>query len=265
MNKLIGGILLLMFTSSAVALSGKPKTVPHTSIFHMNKPAENWNEAIPIGNGRLGGMVWGGIKQERIQTNDDTFWSGEPRNVQNPGAAQYLPEIRQLLIDQKHSEAQKLINSKMLGPNNQSYMPLTDIVLDFPSGDFTDYHRELDMNRGIVTVSYRQGGVGFVREIFASYPDQTIVMRIKSEKPRSITFDATLSSKVNHTVRIDEAAQQVIIDGQAPQNVNPEYNGFSLPTYQEGHGMRFQGRLVVDNKGGKVGAADNKLKSDKRS
>ena len=260
MNKLIGGILLLMFTSSAVAFSGKPKTVPHTSIFHMNKPAENWNEAIPIGNGRLGGMVWGGIKQERIQTNDDTFWSGEPRNVQNPGAAQYLPEIRQLLIDQKHSEAQKLINSKMLGPNNQSYMPLTDIVLDFPSGDFTDYHRELDMNRGIVTVSYRQGGVGFVREIFASYPDQTIVMRIKSEKPRSITFDATLSSKVNHTVRIDEAAQQVIIDGQAPQNVNPEYNGFSLPTYQEGHGMRFQGRLVVDNKGGKVGAADNKLK-----
>ena len=260
MNKLIGGILLLMFTSSAVAFSGKPKTVPHTSIFHMNKPAENWNEAIPIGNGRLGGMVWGGIKQERIQTNDDTFWSGEPRNVQNPGAAQYLPEIRQLLIDQKHSEAQKLMNSKMLGPNNQSYMPLTDIVLDFPSGDFTDYHRELDMNRGIVTVSYRQGGVGFVREIFASYPDQTIVMRIKSEKPRSITFDATLSSKVNHTVRIDEAAQQVIIDGQAPQNVNPEYNGFSLPTYQEGHGMRFQGRLVVDNKGGKVGAADNKLK-----
>ncbi|MBS1320960.1 MAG: glycoside hydrolase family 95 protein, partial [Parabacteroides sp.] len=260
MNKLIGGILLLMFTSSAVAFSGKPKTVPHTSIFHMNKPAENWNEAIPIGNGRLGGMVWGGIKQERIQTNDDTFWSGEPRNVQNPGAAQYLPEIRQLLIDQKHSEAQKLINSKMLGPNNQSYMPLTDIVLDFPSGDFTDYHRELDMNRGIVTVSYRQGGVGFVREIFASYPDQTIVMRIKSEKPRSITFDATLSSKVNHTVRIDEAAQQVIIDGQAPQNVNPEYNGFSLHTYQEGHGMRFQGRLVVDNKGGKVGAADNKLK-----
>ena len=260
MNKLIGGILLLMFTSSAVAFSGKPKTVPHTSIFHMNKPAENWNEAIPIGNGRLGGMVWGGIKQERIQTNDDTFWSGEPRNVQNPGAAQYLPEIRQLLIDQKHSEAQKLINSKMLGPNNQSYMPLTDIVLDFPSGDFTDYHRELDMNRGIVTVSYRQGGVGFVREIFASYPDQTIVMRIKSGKPRSITFDATLSSKVNHTVRIDEAAQQVIIDGQAPQNVNPEYNGFSLPTYQEGHGMRFQGRLVVDNKGGKVGAADNKLK-----
>ena len=260
MNKLIGGILLLMFTSSAVAFSGKPKTVPHTSIFHMNKPAENWNEAIPIGNGRLGGMVWGGIKQERIQTNDDTFWSGEPRNVQNPGAAQYLPEIRQLLIDQKHSEAQKLINSKMLGPNNQSYMRLTDCVVDVPSGDFTDYHRELDMNRGIVTVSYRQGGVGFVREIFASYPDQTIVMRIKSEKPRSITFDATLSSKVNHTVRIDEAAQQVIIDGQAPQNVNPEYNGFSLPTYQEGHGMRFQGRLVVDNKGGKVGAADNKLK-----
>lgn len=226
----------------------------------MNKPAENWNEAIPIGNGRLGGMVWGGIKQERIQMNDDTFWSGEPRNVQNPRAAQYLPQIRQLLMDQKHNEAQKLINATMLGPYNQSYMPLADIILDFPSGDFTDYRRELDMNRGIVTVSYKQGGVGFVREIFASYPDQTIVMRIKSEKSESITFDATLSSKVNHTVRVDEAVRQVIIDGQAPQHVNPEYNGFSPPTYQEGHGMRFQGRLVVDNKGGKIEAKDNKLK-----
>lgn len=260
MSKFISHILLLTFFYSVVSCSGKPEIIPHTSVFYMDKPAENWNEAIPIGNGRLGGMVWGGIKQERIQTNDDTFWSGEPRNVQNPGAARYLPEIRQLLMDQKHGEAQKLINTTMLGPNNQSYMPLADIILDFPSGDFTDYRRELDMNRGIVTVSYKQGGVGFVREIFASYPDQTIVMRIKSEKSGSITFDATLSSKVNHTVRVDEAARQVIIDGQAPQNVNPEYNGFSPPTYQEGHGMRFQGRLVVDNKGGKVGATDNKLK-----
>lgn len=170
MNKFIGSILLLIFTSSIISCSEESKTIPHTSVFYMNKPAENWNEAIPIGNGRLGGMIWGGIKQERIQTNDDTFWSGEPRNVQNPDAAQYLPEIRQLLMDRKHSEAQKLINSKMLGPNNQSYMPLADIVLDFPSGDFTDYRRELDMNRGVVTVSYKQNGVDFTREIFASYP-----------------------------------------------------------------------------------------------
>lgn len=114
MNKFIGSILLMMFTSSIVPCLGEPKTVPHTTVFHMDKPAENWNEAIPIGNGRLGGMVWGGDKQERIQTNDDTFWSGEPRNVQNPGAAQYLPEIRQLLMDRKHNEAQKLIKSIMI-------------------------------------------------------------------------------------------------------------------------------------------------------
>lgn len=259
MNKFIGSILLLIFTSSIISCSEESKTIPHTSVFYMNKPAENWNEAIPIGNGRLGGMIWGGIKQERIQTNDDTFWSGEPRNVQNPGAAQSLPEIRQLLMDRKHSEAQKLINSKMLGPNNQSYMPLADIVLDFPSGDFTDYRRELDMNRGVVTVSYKQNGVDFTREIFASYPDQAIVMHLKSGKSGSITFEATLNSKVNHVVSVDKAAQQVIIDGQAPKNVNPEYNGFSEPTYEDGHGMRFQGRLLVKNKGGKVDVANSKL------
>lgn len=259
MNKLIRSILLLMFISPNVSGLTKPDNLSHTSVFYMNKPAENWNEAIPIGNGRLGGMVWGGIKQERIQMNDDTFWSGEPRNVQNPGAAQYLPQIRQLLMDQKHNEAQKLINTTMLGPNNQSYMPLADVILDFPSDDFTDYRRELDMNRGVVTISYKQGGVGFTREIFASYPDQVIVMRMKAGKSGRITFDATLNSKVNHTVTVDEATQQVIINGQAPQNVNPEYNGFSAPTYKDGHGMRFQGRLLVKNKGGKIAETDNKL------
>lgn len=259
MSKFIGSILLLTLFCSIVPCWGKSKIISHTSVFYMNKPAENWNEAIPIGNGRLGGMVWGGIKQERIQTNEDTFWSGEPRNVQNPEAAQYLPEIRRLLMDRKHREAQTLINSKMLGPYNQSYMPLADIVLDFPEGDFTDYRRELDMNRGVVTLSYKQRGVSFTREIFASYPDQTIVMHIQSEKFGNITFDATLDSKVKHSVSVDKVDQQVIIDGQAPQHVNPEYNGFSLPIYKEGHGMRFQGRLLIKNKGGKVKAIGNKL------
>lgn len=259
MNKLIAGGLWLLVVFSTLPCWGKSKTIPHTSVFYMNKPAENWNEAIPIGNGRLGGMVWGGIEQERIQTNDDTFWSGEPRNVQNPGAARYLPQIRRLLADRKHGEAQTLINTKMLGPNNQSYMPLADIVLDFPSGEFTDYRRELDMNRGVVTVSYKQGGVDFIREIFASYPDQAIVMRIKSGKSGNITFDATLNSKVNHSVLVDKAGRQVIIDGQAPLHVNPEYNGFSPPVYKSGHGMRFQGRLLIKNKGGKVVAMKNKL------
>lgn len=260
MDKLFNSFFLLFAVCIAVSCSDSPEVIPHTSVFHMDKPAENWNEATPIGNGRLGGMVWGGVEQERIQTNDDTFWSGEPRNVQNPDAAQYLPQIRQLLFDQKHGEAQHLINSTMLGSNNQSYMPLADVVLDFPSGTTTDYRRELDLNRGIVTVSYNQDGVTYTREIFASYPDQAIVMRIKSNKSGKIEFDATLNSLIKHVVSVDEQNRQVIIDGQAPKNVNPEYNGYSPPLYEEGHGMRFQGRLVVKNKGGNVQAADKKLK-----
>ncbi|RGY96253.1 hypothetical protein DXA15_13290 [Parabacteroides sp. AM58-2XD] len=79
---------------------------------YFNKPAKVWEEAIPIGNGRLGGMVFGGVSEERIQTNDDTFWSGEPRDVQNPSAVQYLPQIRQLLLDEKNLEAQELIDKR---------------------------------------------------------------------------------------------------------------------------------------------------------
>lgn len=261
MKKLVSKILQLSAIFLIISCTGKPDQVYHTSVFYMNKPAENWNEAIPIGNGRLGGMVWGGIKQERIQTNDDTFWSGEPRNLQYPDAAQYVPLIRQLLMERKHGEAQNLINSTMLGPYNQSYMPLADIFLDFfEEGEAIDYRRELDMNRGVVTISYQLNGVDYIREIFASYPDQAIVMHIRANKSGKVNFEATMSSLVNHIVSVDEENCQIIIDGQAPKHVNPEYNGYSAPLYEEGHGMRFQGRLLVKNKGGKIEAEDKKLR-----
>lgn len=132
---------------------------------YFNRPASVWAEAIPIGNGRLGGMVFGGVEEEKIQTNDDTFWSGEPRNVQNPSAAQYLPQIRQLLLDEKTIEAQKLIDKTMLGPWNECYMPLADIVLKQKNGNYTDYSRVLDLNRGVVKVQYKQDDVTYTREV----------------------------------------------------------------------------------------------------
>jgi alpha-L-fucosidase 2 len=126
---------LLFFLSCSffklTAKSSHPSHHQNTLNYYFNTPASNWNEAIPIGNGRMGGMVFGGINQEIIQTNDDTFWSGEPRDLQKPGTYQYLDEIRKQIKQGNALEAQKLINTHMLGAWNQSYMPLADILLQF--------------------------------------------------------------------------------------------------------------------------------------
>lgn len=218
--------------------------------YYFNNPASNWNEAIPIGNGRLGGMVFGGIGTEKIQTNDDTFWSGEPRDLQKPGTYKYLPEIRNKIKEGKTLEAETLINHHMLGPWNESYMPLADVLLKMADSIGSDYKRELDLGKGVVTISYQQNGVYFKREIFASHPDQCIVIRLTADKKRSINLVAKIKSAVKfktHTL-----GRQLIIDGQAPKHVEPNYQGMQAPVYVKGHGMRFEGRLLVTETDGEV-------------
>lgn len=238
--------------------AGEPASSPSSTVLYMDSPAASWYEATPIGNGRLGGMVYGGIAQDTIKTNEDTFWSGEPRDLQRPDAHRFLPEIRQLLLADNHVEAQQLIDGNLLGPNNQSYMPLADIALDWSmEGDVTNYRRELDLNRGVVTITYAQGGVNYTREVFASFPDQVIVMRITADRPGAISFAAGLSSQINHQIRVE--GKQIIINGQAPVHVEPNYMGFYLPVYRVGEGMRFEGRLLVKHTHGKLGVANGHL------
>ncbi|MDL2255748.1 glycoside hydrolase family 95 protein [Parabacteroides sp. OttesenSCG-928-K15] len=218
--------------------------------YYFSTPASAWNEAIPIGNGRMGGMVFGGVGLEKIQTNDDTFWSGEPRDLQKPGTHQYLPEIRKLIYEDKTAEAQKLINQYMLGPWNQNYMPLADILLEMGDDNATNYRRELDLSRGIVTVSYQQNGVNYKREIFASYPDQAIVIRLTADKKKSIHLVAGLQSAVKYKTHAE--GNQVIINGQAPKHIEPNYQGKHDPIYEEGHGIRFEGRLIIHETDGEI-------------
>jgi len=229
-----------------------------STLLYFNKPAGNWYEAIPIGNGRLGGMVFGGAESELIQTNEDTFWSGEPRDLQKPGTYQHLPEIRQLLLDDKTKEAQEAINKYMLGEWNQSYMPFADIVLTFDKGAVSDYKRELDLTRGIVTVSYIKDGVSYKREIFASHPDQTIVIRLATDKKKSLNLTAGLDSQIKHKVRTDKD-NQLIIYGTAPKHVEPKDVGKFDPVYEDGHGMRFEGRLCITDTDGSVIVGEKSL------
>jgi len=160
------------------------------------KAASDWNEALPIGNGRLGGMIFGGVGREHIQLNEDSVWYGGPRDRNNPDALKNLPKIRSLLFEGKIKEAERLAKMALSGtPEGQRhYQPLGDLFLNFNHSDseVEDYYRELDINESIARVRYSYDGVNYTREYFASAVDQLIVIRITADKPGSISFDAQL-------------------------------------------------------------------------
>lgn len=236
-----------------------------TLVLYFDHPASVWEEAIPVGNGRLGGMVFGGVEVERIQTNEDTFWSGEPRNVQNPSASQYLPEIRQLLLDEKNKEAQQLIDKTMLGPWNESYMPFADIVLDFVNrGNYNDYSRILDLNEGVVKIRYKLNDVTYTRSVFVSYPDQALIIHMTADKKGSLSMNLMLESQIKHEVRVLDD-NTLSIFGTAPKHIEPNYQGKHDPVYENEHGMRFEGRLFIKDTDGKVKSDNNKLKLEEAS
>lgn len=161
----------------------------------FESPAARFEEALPIGAGRFGAMVYGVPEKELLQLNEDSVWSGGPRSRVNPDAKTALPEIRRLIAEGKISAAEKLVFQKMQGcpPNCRHYMPLGDLTAAFtlPAGEISDYRRSLDLETGICTVSFRCGGVQVKREVFASFPAQVIVLRQTADAPFSaeITMD----------------------------------------------------------------------------
>ena len=169
-----------------------------------DKPATVWNEALPIGNGRLGAMVFGSPAAEKLQLNEETFWSGGPSRNDNPNALAALPEIRRLIFEDKYYEAERLVNQNMMTPRNGSkYQIVGNLNLTFPEhGNFTGYRRELNLDNAVFTAEYKVNGVKFRREIFASKPDQVIVLRLTADKPGNLTFDATLDSPLQKGVRV---------------------------------------------------------------
>ena len=171
-----------------------------------NKPAEKWEEAAPIGNGRLGAMVFGRVDHERIQLNEGTLWAGGPYNPVNPEAKDALPEARRLVNEGKYGDASRLIDEKIIAkPRGQmQYETVGDLQLNFPgSPDFGDYRRELNLDDATATVSYVSGGVRFTREMFASAPDNVIVVRLSADKPGRLSFSADMKTPMNAKVETD--------------------------------------------------------------
>jgi hypothetical protein len=143
-------------------------------LLSYTRAASKWVEALPLGNGRLGAMVFGSIGAERLQLNDDTLWSGGPSEWNNPGAKDALPEIRALLRAGRFLDADRL-SKRLMGPFTQSYLPLGDLVITFDHGNVGgDYRRTLDLGDAIAGVTYRTGTVRYTREILASHPADVI-------------------------------------------------------------------------------------------
>jgi len=193
------------FNLIAVLLLGATALADDLVLWYQH-PAKNWNEALAIGNGRLGAMVFGGVGNERIQLNEDTLWAGGPYDPSNPNALKLLPEARRLIFEGKYQEAHNLIDRRMLAnPRRQMpYQPVGDLILTFPDVEsITDYHRDLNLDNAIASVTYTVDGVKFNREIFSSPVDQVIVVRLTADKPGQISFTASMRTPQKASIEVE--------------------------------------------------------------
>jgi alpha-L-fucosidase 2 len=214
-----------------------------------NRPAKQWVEALPLGNGRLGAMVYGDPCQERIQLNEITVWGGQPNRNDNPDAREALPEVRKLVFEGKYKEAQDLANQKFItkSSNGMPYQTVGDLSLFFPGHEgYSDYYRELDIEKAVETSRYRVDGVNYESKVFASFPDQVIFVRLTADKPGSISFSATMDrpSAVNIWTR---GNSELIMSG-----VTGDCDSVKGK-------VKFQAQVKILTEGGSVSAGDAAL------
>ncbi len=238
------------------------------SVLWYRHPAAKWEDALPLGNGRLGAMVFGGIQRERIQLNEDTIWNGRKRDRMNPGALKALPEVRRFLFEGKPIEATKLADEQLMGiPNRQPpYQPLGDLFLTFAGHDnVADYRRELDLGTGIAKITYRIGNAHYTREAFISAPDQAIVVRITCDQPKHVSLQAGLTREQDSAT---EAAKpdRLILTGEAIAHTNtwisPNLTGERLAVERgqlESTGVKFRAVLRAITNGGSVAPEGTEL------
>lgn len=219
------------------------------------QPARNWNEALPIGNGRLGAMIFGGTKEELLQLNEATLWSGGPANTDpNPRAKQYLAQVREALARENYREAESLTR-KMQGLFTESYLPLGDLrISQSYNGEATSYTRELDISSAVAKTSFTAGGVVFTREYFSSAADQVITMRLTASKPGALQLTIKGSSELVH--HVDAAGDELLITGRAPSHVDPSYlNTDEIPVVYNDptkcRGMRYAWKVKVKTSDGR--------------
>jgi alpha-L-fucosidase 2 len=235
------------FALAARPASGAPAAEPAAPlILWFRQPAKVWTEALPAGNGNLGAMVFGGVQHERIQLNEHSLWSGRPLLEDFPDAKDVIAQMRKLLLEGKYAEANKLGDAwrppaSARGPR-PSYQTLGDLFLEFPlAGEPQDYRRQLDLDTGIARTAFRLGDAGYTREVFASRPDQAIVVRIAADRPRAVSFTARLARQADAQTE-SPAPNQLLLHGQAADG-----------------GVRFECLLEARTEGGRAECSGDTL------
>ena len=184
-------------SSPAITFIGKAGPPENPLTLWYRQPAQEWTEALPVGNGRLGAMIFGGVARERLQINEDTLWAGGPYDPDNTNAFAALPEARKLIFAGQYAVAQKLASEKMMAKplKQMPYETVGNLFLEFPTpATVQNYRRELNLDTAVASVHYTANGVHFKREIFSSPVDQVIVVRLTADKPGQISFTAEMNT-----------------------------------------------------------------------
>jgi alpha-L-fucosidase 2 len=212
------------------------------------EPAQEWTEALPVGNGRLGAMVFGGVKTERLQLNEDTVWAGQPIERDRKGAYKHLAEARRLIFEGKYVLGQEIIQREFMSPRLiRSYQTLGDLTLEFDGGEsVSSYRRELDLDSAIASVTYKQNDVTFTREVFASAVDQCIVVHLTADRPSKVSFEASMSRPADFMVEL-VVPDRIVMKGQVTQA-------------GQHSGVIYESHLRVIPEGGKLKVTEKGLK-----
>jgi len=211
-------------------------------------PAKQWVEALPVGNGRIGAMVYGNPNNEVIQLNENTLWAGQPYRNDKVGAKEALVDVRKLIFDGKYKDALDLTNQKMFGgPNGMSYQTVGNLRLKFPGHEsYTNYSRELDLEKALVSSHYQVKDINYSTNVFSSFPDQVIIARISADKPGSINFSATMDrpSKIKIT---NQGNNELVLSG-----VSGDQEGIK-------GAVQFEAKIKIITAGGSVTSNDSTL------
>jgi alpha-L-fucosidase 2 len=242
------------FTLALAALIACPATMSAADDLKLwyRRPAAQWVEALPVGNGRLGAMVFGGVEQERIQLNEDTLWSGGPYNPANPQAAAALPEIRRLLAAGENQAAQTLVSQKFMSiPLGQSaYQTVGDLMITMAGGDgLRNYRRELDLDTSVARTEFQLGNSRHTREVFVSVPDQVVVAQLTGN---NLTLTLGFQSQQRSSVRVEDGNTLVL------SGINGDFGNIK-------GALKFEARAVVTVTGGQLVADAGQLHVNRAS
>ena len=227
------------------------------------QPAKEWTEALPVGNGRLGAMIFGKVNEELIQLNESTLWSGGPvpKSI-NPDAPKFLPQIRDVLLNEEDYEKAEPLVKKMQGLYTESYMPLGDLLIKqkFKDTVASSYYRDLNLKNAVSTTRFTIDGTEFTRQVFSSAPDQVIVIRLSANKPGQLNFTVSTKSLLHYQLSV-KGKNELIMKGRAPSHADPSYyNKNKIPvlwndtTGNHCSGMRYELIVKALNKDGTIAA-----------